>query len=177
MGSVKFFQIFNLSNRQILPSISAKVNYEIYRYISTSSPCYGKRNFRKFKIPKRGNYEDLKYFRRHPELEDQRGRRLPGYWENGKFVKVPEMIPELIVPDLTDFPLKPYVSYRTSDITQEKFTPEHLFYAVYHKKLTKDFEEGKLDENGNPLEPSEEEKMDADEASRKGRSTGSDLFG
>ncbi|PRD30242.1 UNVERIFIED_CONTAM: mRpL41 [Trichonephila clavipes] len=68
--------------------------------------------------------------------------------------------------------LKPYVSYRAADTEQVKFTPEHLFYAVYAKKLEKDFKEGKLDEQGNPLEPSEEEKMDADEAWRKARSTG-----
>ncbi|GBM70455.1 hypothetical protein AVEN_50724-1 [Araneus ventricosus] len=73
--------------------------------------------------------------------------------------------------------LKPYVSYRTADIEQEKFTAEHLFYAAYYKKLKKDFEEGKLDEDGNSLEPSPEEKMDAEEAWKKARSTGSDLFG
>lgn len=73
--------------------------------------------------------------------------------------------------------LKPYVSYRTSDIVQEKITPEHLFYAVYAKKIKNDFEEGKLDENGNPLEPSEYEKLTAEEAWTKAKSTGSDMFG
>jgi len=38
-----------------------------------------------------------------------------GYTDSitGKFVLVPEMVPELIVPDLTGFELKPYVSYKT----------------------------------------------------------------
>ena len=31
---------------------------------------------------------------------------------------VPEMVPQLVVPDLTDCDLKPYVSYRTTDIYQ-----------------------------------------------------------
>ena len=35
------------------------------------------------------------------------GVRHPKYWEH-----VPEKVPELIVPDLTGFKLKPYVSYR-----------------------------------------------------------------
>lgn len=32
---------------------------------------------------------------------------------DGSFVPVPEMVPEFIVPDLTGFELKPYVSFRT----------------------------------------------------------------
>ena len=34
-------------------------------------------------------------------------------------VQVPEMIPELIVPDLEDCKLKPYVSYATKEILQQ----------------------------------------------------------
>ncbi|GBM44590.1 39S ribosomal protein L41, mitochondrial [Araneus ventricosus] len=173
----RFHQLFKLSHRFKLCLVHSKLQIEVSRTISTSSPSYGKRNFRKFNVANRGTYEDLKYFEEHPELEDQRGRRLPGYWEGSKFVREPEMVPELVVPDLKDFPLKPYVSYRTADIEQEKFTAEHLFYAAYYKKLKKDFEEGKLDEDGNSLEPSPEEKMDAEEAWKKARSTGSDLFG
>lgn len=37
-----------------------------------------------------------------------------------KFVNVPEMVPELIVPDLTGFELKPYVSYRTDAEIEKK---------------------------------------------------------
>ena len=33
-----------------------------------------------------------------------------------------EMIPELIVPDLDDCNLKPYVSYKTKEINQEELT-------------------------------------------------------
>ncbi|GFR28125.1 39S ribosomal protein L41, mitochondrial [Trichonephila clavata] len=177
MISIKICQAFNSFNPQILISVHKAVYFDFIRNISSSSVLHGKRNFRKFTIPKRGNADDLKWFREHPELVDRKGQRLPGYWKDKEFVKVPEMVPELVVPDLTNFPLKPYVSYRAADTEQEKFTPEHLFYAVYAKKLEKDFKEGKLDERGNPLEPSEEEKMDADEAWRKARSAGSDLFG
>jgi hypothetical protein len=31
---------------------------------------------------------------------------------------IPEKVPDLVVPDLTDFKLKPYVSYRTKEIYQ-----------------------------------------------------------
>lgn len=35
------------------------------------------------------------------------GVRPVGYLENGRFVKVPEMIPQIMVPDLTDFKVSP----------------------------------------------------------------------
>ncbi|GFT74726.1 39S ribosomal protein L41, mitochondrial [Nephila pilipes] len=177
MNFVRICHAYNSFNPEIIASINKVVYFDCIRNISSSSTLYGKRNFRKFTIPRRGNVEDLKWFRKHPELIDRKGQRLPGYWLEGEFVKVPDMVPELVVPDLTNFPLKPYVSYRATETVQEKFTPEHLFYAAYAKKLEKDFEEGKLDDQGNSTEPSDEEKMDADEAWRKARSTGSDLFG
>lgn len=36
-----------------------------------------------------------------------------------EFLMVKEMIPELVVPDISNFPLKPYVSYR-ADVEIEK---------------------------------------------------------
>lgn len=74
------------------------------------------------------------------------------------------------------FQLKPYVSYRVPDIVQSEFTPEELFNAVYKDKIEKDFSTGKLDADGNPLEPSEAEKLTPEEAKIKARQTGSDLF-
>ena len=41
-----------------------------------------------------------------------------------------EMIPELIVPDLYDCKLKPYVSYKTKEINQEELTSR---YFTSHK--------------------------------------------
>ncbi|CAG9819553.1 unnamed protein product [Phaedon cochleariae] len=80
------------------------------------------------------------------------------------------------MPDLTDFKLKPYVSYKAPDVVQTEFTAEDLFSVVYASKIIKDFKEGKLDENGHSLEPSEEEKMTAEEARNKAKQTGSDIF-
>ena len=37
-----------------------------------------------------------------------------------------EMVPELVVPDLSDTELKPYVSYKTKDIYQEQLTAKYL---------------------------------------------------
>ncbi|KAK6173702.1 hypothetical protein SNE40_017108 [Patella caerulea] len=62
----------------------------------------------------------------------------------GKFVKVPEMIPEFIVPDLTDFPLKPYVSYKATEITQTEFTAKDLFDACYAGEIVTGVKEGKV---------------------------------
>ncbi|CAB3370330.1 Hypothetical predicted protein [Cloeon dipterum] len=103
--------------------------------------------------------------------------RPTGYTvEDGSFKQVPEMIPELIVPDLEGFKLKPYVSYRVADVVQSEFTSQDLFDAVYSKKIVQDFKEGKLSEDGQPLEYSEEEKLTPEEAFRRARKTGSDLF-
>ena len=42
--------------------------------------------------------------------------------------------------------------------------------------MLKDFQEGRLDDEGNATEPSEEERMTAEEARVKARQTGSDVF-
>ena len=81
-----------------------------------------------------------------------------------------------VVPDLTGFRLKPYVSYRTKEIVQEQFSAKDLFNVVYGRKILQDYKEGKLDETANPLEPSTEEQMTAELATTKARSTGSDIF-
>ncbi|XP_013140856.1 PREDICTED: 39S ribosomal protein L41, mitochondrial [Papilio polytes] len=158
---------------------TALVNLVSKRGICLTAVREGKRNFRKFVIAnKRGSrIHKEQQMSEKRELEiDKRGVRDVGYYMNGKFVKIPEMIPEIIVPDLTDFKLKPYVSYKAEDVIQSEFTAEHLFNAIYSKKIATDFKEGKLDADGQPLEPSEEEKMQADEAVLKAKRTGSDIF-
>ncbi|CAL4147816.1 unnamed protein product, partial [Meganyctiphanes norvegica] len=89
---------------------------------------------------------------------------------------IPEMIPEIIVPDLEGFKLKPYVSYRVPDVIQSEFTPQDLFYAVYSNKIAEDFKNNKLNSDGNSLEPSPDELMTPEEAKGRARSTGSDIF-
>ena len=63
--------------------------------------------------------------------------------------------------------LKPYVSYRVQDIVQAPLTPEELFGAVYVKKIAEDFKAGKLGPDNQPLEPSPEEALTAEEARKK----------
>jgi len=140
----------------------------------------GKRNFRKFLLY---NKRGTKIFKerqttkeRDPELFHDLGVRPVGYGAGDRFVKVPEMIPELIVPDLTGFKLKPYVSYRTPDVVQSEFTSKDLFDAVYSEKIVKDFKDGKLSEMGEPLEPSQEELLTPEEAYNQARKTGTDIF-
>ena len=87
-----------------------------------------------------------------------------------------EMIPELIVPDMYDCKLKPYVSYKTKEINQEELTSRDLFNVIYGSKIVQNFKEGKLDCNGNPLEPSPMEQLSPEEALRLSRQTGSDVF-
>ncbi|XP_013200966.2 large ribosomal subunit protein mL41 [Amyelois transitella] len=162
-----------------MSKITTLVNFISKRSISLSVPREGKRNFRKFVIPnKRGSYiHKQRQVGPNPELEiDKRGVRDTGYKLDGRFVEVPEMIPELIVPDLKDFDLKPYVSYKSEDVIQSEFTAQQLFDAVYSKKIVTDFKQGKLDADGLPLEPSEEEKLKPEEAVARAKSTGSDIF-
>lgn len=70
----------------------------------------------------------------------------------------------------------PYVSYRAVESSRIEFTARELFDYIYCDKIEDDFKNNKLDADGNPLEPSEDEKLTAQEAFDQGRRTGSDLF-
>lgn len=150
------------------------------RSIATTACVAGKKNFRKFLLyNKRGPriFKQQRLTNPDPEMPvDKRGVRETGYSLNGRFVAVPEKIPELIVPDLTGCKLKPYVSYKTAEVVQSEFTAQDLFDAVYSKKIVDDFKLGKLSDAGAALEPSADERLTADEAWLRARRTGSDIF-
>ncbi|XP_001360637.2 39S ribosomal protein L41, mitochondrial [Drosophila pseudoobscura] len=150
------------------------------RAISTSAVLDGKRNFRKFNVhSKRGTRvvkEAQKTMANPPVPIDKRGVRDTGILVDGKFVEIPEKIPEIIVPDLTDCKLKPYVSYKAPEVVQSEFTSLDLFNAVYSKKIVEDFKAGSLQADGSPKEPSAEEKLTSSEAFLRARRTGSDIF-
>lgn len=151
------------------------------RTISTSCSLLAKKNFNKFDVKnKRGTraFKKRQMTDPHPAYPvDHRGTRPVGSEdEYGHFNAVPEMIPQLIVPDLTDCQLKPYVSYRTLKVVQSEFKPEDLFNAVYADKILLDWNNKKLNEDGTTKEPSEIELMDPDTAWAKARKTGSDIF-
>lgn len=156
------------------------VNFIIKRSISTTAICNGKRNFKKFSLStKRGTriFKQQQMENPDPDIPvDKRGVRDTGYTSNGKFVLVQEMVPELIVPDLKDCKLKPYVSYRTPDVIQSEFTAQDLFDAIYSKKITEDFQKNKLNADGSPEEPSTEEKLTPQEAYLNARKTGADIM-
>jgi len=153
----------------------------IQRGISTSCACHGKRNFRKFQIiNKRGPREFKEKQAKNPDPDipvSKRGVRDTGILANGKFIEIPEKEPELIVPDLKGFKLKPYVTYRSTDVVQSKFTAHDLFAVVYANKIKKDFEENKLLPDGQPMEPSKFEKITPQEAKDEAGKTGCDIFG
>ncbi|XP_008555944.1 39S ribosomal protein L41, mitochondrial [Microplitis demolitor] len=150
------------------------------RRISTSSVLGNKRNPRKFLFYNKAGSRTFKERQRiqpHPLIPiNKRGCRDTGITVNGEYVEIPEKIPELIVPDLTNCELKPYVSYRAEIQEQPEMTAQLLFDAIYAEKIKKDFKEGKLDEAGQPLEPSAEESLTAEEAYLRARQTGCDLF-
>jgi len=169
------FSVLNISDR--VSSVS-KRNLSISsvqdgKFIQTIKqfPLYNKRGTRQFK---------KNQMQRHPMFPDipihRNGVRNVGiqHFSRGEFV--PEKVPELIVPDLTGCKLKPYVSYATKEIHQEELTSKDLFNVIYGPKIIADFKAGKLDENGNPVEPSELEQQSAEEAYIRARQTGSDIF-
>ncbi|XP_004207937.1 large ribosomal subunit protein mL41A isoform X1 [Hydra vulgaris] len=60
-----------------------------------------------------------------------RGVRNPGFnTKFGAYRIVPKKVHEFIVPDLTGFQMKPYVSYRVPQITNEKVTGESLLKDI-----------------------------------------------
>ncbi|XP_053962386.1 39S ribosomal protein L41, mitochondrial [Anastrepha ludens] len=150
------------------------------RGIATTTPLEGKRNFRKFLAPnKRGtrSVKEAQKIQANPPVPiDKRGVRDTGVTIDGRFVEIPERIPELIVPDLTDCKLKPYVSYKAPEVVQSEFTSLDLFNAVYSKKIIEDFKENKLNEDNSPVNPSQEELLTPEEALIRARKTGSDIF-
>lgn len=152
------------------------------RCISTSSTLCGKKNFRKFYLQnQRGTkkFREMQKIKPHPNIEiDTYGVREPTMLDDhGNKMVVPEMIPEMIVPDLTGFTLKPYVSYRTKEFTQTRFTPEDLFHAVYSEKIIDDWNKKQLNEDGTSKNPSADELLTPDVALLQARKTGSDIFG
>lgn len=68
------------------------------------------------------------------------------------------------------------MSYKAPEITQSTFTAQDLFNAVYRKKIVDDFKNNKLKENGESMEPSEDELLTPERAKIKAKQTGSDLF-
>ncbi|XP_077005026.1 large ribosomal subunit protein mL41 [Tamandua tetradactyla] len=62
-----------------------------------------------------------------------------------KFVKIKERVPEFVVPDLTGFKLKPYVSYRAPAGTETPLTAKQLFLEAVAPAIEKDFKEGTFD--------------------------------
>ncbi|KAG8212793.1 hypothetical protein J437_LFUL019763 [Ladona fulva] len=149
------------------------------RSISTSASCFGKRNFRKFLLYNKRGTRVYKQEQAAAAVTEEpmytRGVRRIGEIVDGKFVIIPEMIPELIVPNLEDFELKPYVSYRTPDVYQSEFTAKDLFDACYSAKIIESVKAGKLDENSDPTSFPEESPT-PEEAWREARKTGSDIF-
>lgn len=158
--SLKIFKIISLSRSSF----------------STSSVAQGKRNFRKFNWINRGTQQHKEDQKLNPDP-----RYTPTYGVREVLLTsdglpVVETIPELVVPNLEGFKLKPYVSYRTNDLDTPPLTAKSLFVDVYAEKIKKDFLENKLDESGNPLEPSEEELLTPEVAENQARRVGNDLF-
>lgn len=135
------------------------------------------KNFMDFKVPNQvGTFEHHKLSKElleveynYPVCRDTMGIRWPGYWFKKKFVYVKEMEPELVVPDLEGFDLKPYVSYRAQEINNEAFTAKDLFNHIYADPIVSTFEDNSVDS----FDVSPEE---IDKSRLRAMQTGADLF-
>lgn len=156
------------------PCSITKVQARSFNFHNPEDPI---KNFEDFKVPNKiGTFEHrrlpqslLDYEYNYPVCRDTLGIRYPGYWFKRKFVYVKEMEPELVVPDLTDFELKPYVSYRTPDINTEPLTAKSLFDQVYAGKVEKAYKE----DNVETIDVPEDQ---IDQARLRALQTGSDLM-
>jgi large subunit ribosomal protein L41 len=155
------------------------------RYFSTSPSSLGFINFKKInagnkrwsKMHKKMQFKKWEKPGAFPDIPAEKfGSRSTGIRHPAFYEHIPEMIPELIVPDLQDCNLKPYVSYRTADIYQEELSSKDLFNIIYGRKIVEDFKSGKLDADGNSLEPSTVELLSPEQAEFLARQTGADLF-
>ncbi|KAK2506500.1 hypothetical protein MC885_019342 [Smutsia gigantea] len=64
---------------------------------------------------------------------------------DGTFVLVKEMVPELVVPELAGFRLKPYVNYRAPAGADTPLTARQLFQEAAAPAVAKDFKNGTFD--------------------------------
>ncbi|NXX74498.1 RM41 protein, partial [Urocolius indicus] len=92
-----------------------------------------------------------------------RGAKPPGVRVAGKkFVLIKEMVPEFVVPDLRGFKLKPYVSYRAPEVSEQPVTARQLFNDVVAPHIKKDVENGTFDPDNLEkygFEPTQEGKL------------------
>uniref|UniRef100_A0A8C8SXT6 Mitochondrial ribosomal protein L41 n=1 Tax=Pelusios castaneus TaxID=367368 RepID=A0A8C8SXT6_9SAUR len=92
-----------------------------------------------------------------------RGAKKLGYVTlNKKFIKIKEMVPEFVVPDLTGFKLKPYISFQTPKGTAPPLTAKQLFMEVVAPQIEQDFKKGTFDPNNLKkygFEPTQEGKL------------------
>uniref|UniRef100_T1J038 Uncharacterized protein n=1 Tax=Strigamia maritima TaxID=126957 RepID=T1J038_STRMM len=148
------------------------------RKFSTSCVYNGKKNFRKFYLFNRGPEDYKKERALDPFRETVMGVRLPGINvnEENKLIPIPEMIPELIVPDFKRLQTKTIRFLSSSRRNPIGIHSQTTLRRLLHGKMISDFKNGKLDENGDSKEPNEDEKRTAEEAWIKARQTGSDIY-
>ncbi|NWH96333.1 RM41 protein, partial [Aegithalos caudatus] len=72
-------------------------------------------------------------------------KKLGVLTRNKKFVLIKEMVPEFVVPDLTGFKLRPYVSYRAAEGSEPPVTAKQLFDQLVAPRIEKDVKDGTFD--------------------------------
>ncbi|XP_030660892.1 39S ribosomal protein L41, mitochondrial-like [Nomascus leucogenys] len=92
-----------------------------------------------------------------------RGAKGTGFLTSGwRFVQIKEMVPEFVVPALTCFKLKLYVSYRVPESEETSLTAAQLFSEAVARAIEKDFKDGTFDPDNLEkcgFEPTQEGKL------------------
>ncbi|CAF0984077.1 unnamed protein product [Brachionus calyciflorus] len=66
-----------------------------------------------------------------------RGVQMPGYMDpkTKKFIFVEDMVPEIVVPDISGFELKPYVSFNVKETKNQVFDAKQLYKQTLEKEI------------------------------------------
>ncbi|XP_014677885.1 PREDICTED: uncharacterized protein LOC106817709 [Priapulus caudatus] len=96
------------------------------------------------KFPLTGKHKSGKASKYYQQLH-YTGVQRTGFLFRSRHVLYKDAVPDIVVPNLTKFALKPYVSYRVPDVTQSEFTSKDLFDTVYARKVIEDFEAGNIE--------------------------------
>ncbi|KYO23070.1 large ribosomal subunit protein mL41 [Alligator mississippiensis] len=89
-------------------------------------------------------------------------KRIGFLRKDRKFCLIQEMIPEFVVPDLTGFKLKPYVSYKAPEGEVAALTAKQLFMDIIAPQIEKDVKNGTFDPDNLEkygFEPTQEGKL------------------
>ncbi|XP_038062417.1 39S ribosomal protein L41, mitochondrial-like [Patiria miniata] len=103
-------------------------------------------------------HKEMTSKRANKHFHPSRGIQPTGIKVGLRFKNVKEMIPEIVVPNLDGFTLKPYVSHKCPDTEQPAITARELFDACIAPQVRADFKAGKYSDASTETDNSQDTK-------------------